>query len=180
MKPNKLFPIIFAALVVIAIGGTFILIKSTPKSTQVTPPPVNTPATPRPAPDFTIKLFSGRTISLKDFRGKTPVVLNFWASWCPPCRAEAPTLAKVSKRYEGKVKFLGIAINDTRADSLAFMKEFGISYDNGPDQSNIGASYGLTGVPETFWIDKRGQIVGHWIGAIDEANLTARTEELSR
>lgn len=176
MKPNKIFPFLVAALVVFAIGGMTLIIKSTP----VAPPTVNTAVSPKPAPDFNLELYSGKTVALKDFKGKTPVVINFWASWCPPCRDEAPALAKVSKLYEGKVKFIGIVTNDTRANSLAFMKEFGITYDNGPDQSNIAAAYGLTGIPETFWIDKQGQIVDHWIGAIDEANLISRTESLSR
>ncbi len=132
----------------------------------------------KPAPDFKLKLFSGQTITLKDFAGKRPVVINFWASWCPPCREEAPTLAKVSKLYEGRVEFIGIVTNDTQANALAFMKEFGISYDNGIDQDNIAAKYGITGIPETFWIDKQGQIVDHWIGAIDEANLTYRIQKL--
>lgn len=141
-------------------------------------PPQNTTFSPRPAPDFKLTLFSGQTITLRDFTGKTPVVINFWASWCPPCREEAPTLAKVSKLYEGKVKFLGIVTNDTQANAVAFMKEFGITYDNGIDQENIATKYGITGIPETFWIDERGQIVNHWIGAIDEANLTLNTQKL--
>lgn len=161
---------------IIAIGGTYILVKGVP----VTSPSDTSSVAPKPAPDFTVKLFSGRTVSLKDFKGKTPVVINFWASWCPPCREEAPELAKVSQMYQGKVKFLGLTVNDKQADSLAFMKEFGISYDNGPDQSNIGDAYRITGIPETFWIDKQGQIVDHWIGAIDEANLTSLTEDLLR
>ena len=123
-------------------------------------------------------MFSGQTIALKDLKGKTPVVINFWASWCPPCREEAPTLSKVSKLYEGRVKFIGIVTNDSQADALSFMKEFGITYDNGIDYYGIASKYGITGIPETFWIDKQGQIVGHWIGAIDEANLTSRTQKL--
>ena len=132
------------------------------------------------APAFSLKLFSGKTISLTDFNGKKPVVINFWASWCQPCRDEAPVLAKVSKIYSDKVVFIGIVTNDTQDKATAFMQEFGITYDNGIDTSGIGTKYGITGIPETFWIDTNGRIVDHWIGAIDEATLTSRTERLSQ
>jgi cytochrome c biogenesis protein CcmG/thiol:disulfide interchange protein DsbE len=138
----------------------------------------NISESPRLAPDFKLTLFSGQTIGLNDFKGKGPVVINFWASWCDPCREEGPTLAKVSRMYEGKVKFIGIVYNDTQANAQAFMNEFGIGYDNGIDQGNIAADYRITGIPETFWIDKYGLIVGHWIGAIDEATLTYNTQKL--
>ena len=87
-------------------------------------------------------------------------------------------MSKVSKLYEGRVKFIGIVTNDSQADALSFMKEFGITYDNGIDYYGIAKKYAITGIPETFWIDKQGQIVDHWIGAIDEANLTSRTQKL--
>ncbi|MBI2859821.1 MAG: TlpA family protein disulfide reductase [Chloroflexi bacterium] len=130
--------------------------------------------TPTPAPDFKLELFSGQTIALGDFTGKKPVVINFWASWCVPCRDEAPVLAKVSKFYQGRVEFIGVVVNDTQKNALDFMKEFGITYDNGLDRDNIAVKYRITGIPETFWIDRQGRIVDHWIGAVDEANLTSR------
>ena len=161
-------------MIIVGVGAALFAAGQAP--TQI--PTQTATFTPKPAPDFKLKLFSGQTITLKDFKGTTPVVINFWASWCPPCREEAPTLAKVSKMYEGRVKFIGIVTNDSQADALSFMKEFGISYDNGIDYYGIGTKYGITGIPETFWIDKQGRIVDHWIGAIDEANLTYRTQKL--
>ncbi len=176
MKVQKILLIVFGVLVIIGVAAALFANSQAPSlsPTQVIP------GTPKPAPDFMLKLFSGQTITLKDFAGKKPVVINFWASWCPPCRQEAPALAKVSRMYEGRVEFIGVVINDTEANALAFMKEFGISYDNGIDQDNIARKYRITGIPETFWIDKQGQLVGHWIGAIDEANLASRTQKLLR
>ena len=174
MKVDKLLYIVFGGMIIIGVGAALFAASRTP-----TPPPTQSVAfTPKPATDFNLKLFSGQTITLKDFTGKRPVVINFWASWCQPCRDEAPVLAKVSKLYGSDVEFIGIVTNDTQANALAFMNEFGISYDNGIDQDNIATKYGITGIPETFWIDKQGQIIDHWIGAINEANLTSRIQKL--
>jgi len=130
------------------------------------------------APDFVLELFSGETITLSDFTGDKPVVINFWASWCAPCRKEAPTLAKVAKMYDGQVEFIGIVEGDTQNNALAFMDEFDITYANGIDRDRIGVKYGTTGIPETFWIDKDGQFVDRWIGAIDEAKIVWRIQML--
>lgn len=175
MKVDKTLYIVFGGLILIGVGAALFAASRNPS-----PPPPTPPAafTPIPAIDFTLKLFSGQTITLKDFQGKTPVVINFWASWCQPCRDEAPVLAKVSKIYGNDVEFIGIVTNDTQDKAQAFMNEFGITYDNGIDAENIGTKYGITGIPETFWIDKQGILIDHWIGAIDEANLTLRTQKL--
>ncbi len=171
---KKLLIIVFGLLVAVGVGAAVLAASRAPSSS----PAQFVAISSKPAPDFKLTLFSGQTISLKDFRGKTPVVINFWASWCPPCREEAPTLAKISKMYDGRVKFIGVVTNDTQANALAFMKEFGISYDNGIDRDNIAGKFGITGIPETFFIDEQGQLLGRWIGAINEANLTSRIQKL--
>lgn len=175
MKANKFLVAGIAAVLAVGVGMVLFATLRAPASL----PTVSAAGiTPTPAQEFQLKLFSGRSINLSDFKGKRPVVVNFWASWCPPCRDEAPVLAKVSKEYAGRVEFIGVVENDTQTNAQSFMNEFGITYDNGIDQSNIGAKYGITGIPETFWIDKNGQLVDHWIGAIDEASLTDRTQRL--
>lgn len=135
----------------------------------------------QPAPDFSLTLYDGKSLSLADLRGKT-VVLNFWASWCDPCREEAPALERVWKRYQERgVLFVGVDIWDSESDGQAFIKRFGLTYFNGPDPSgNIGKRYGVTGVPETFVIDKDGKVARKFIGAVTERQLAASIEDVLR
>ncbi|MFN8445079.1 MAG: TlpA disulfide reductase family protein [Caldilineaceae bacterium] len=125
------------------------------------------------APDFEITTFEGETIRLSELRGKR-VVINFWASWCIPCRSEAPILESASQRYSDKdVVFLGLDYLDQDHKAKEFLKEFGVSYPNGPDlQSDAARNYGITGVPETFFVGPDGNITGNKIGEIrSEAEL---------
>jgi cytochrome c biogenesis protein CcmG/thiol:disulfide interchange protein DsbE len=132
-----------------------------------------------PAPDFTLELFDGGQLSLNELGGQV-VVLNFWASWCPPCRQEAPILEAVWQRYRGQgVTFVGLNYQDTETPAGAFIEEFGISYPNGADQhSRIAKSYGVQGVPETFIITPQGEIGEVFIGSPTEAQLTAVLDSL--
>jgi cytochrome c biogenesis protein CcmG/thiol:disulfide interchange protein DsbE len=127
-----------------------------------------------PAPDFTLELFDGGQLSLNELRGQV-VVLNFWASWCPPCRQEAPILEAVSEQYRGQgVTFVGLNYEDADSPARAFVEEFGITYPNGPDvRSRIARVYGVQGVPETFIINPEGEIAEVFIGSPTEAQLTA-------
>lgn len=134
-----------------------------------------------PAPNFTLSLFDGGQITLAELKGK-PVFVNFWASWCPPCREEAPILEKVWRSYKDKgVVFIGVDIQDTRADALAYIKEFDITYPNGPDPTGeISIDYGVSGVPESYFINRQGTIVRKYVGALNERLLTSLLEEILR
>jgi cytochrome c biogenesis protein CcmG/thiol:disulfide interchange protein DsbE len=133
------------------------------------------------APDFNLPLYDGKKLSLSDLRGK-PVVLNVWASWCDPCREEAPAIERVWQQYQDRgVVFVGIDIWDSEADGKGFIERFGLTYPNGPDAAgNIGKQYGVTGVPETFLIGKDGKVARKFIGAVSERQLAASVEEILR
>lgn len=113
------------------------------------------------APDFEFTTFDGQSYKLSDFRGKV-VFLNFWASWCGPCRDEAPELQTAWEQYQAQGKdvvFIGIAYADNGPRSEAYLEEFGITYLNAPDLgTRISDLYNIQGVPETFVIDQEGNI----------------------
>jgi cytochrome c biogenesis protein CcmG/thiol:disulfide interchange protein DsbE len=143
-------------------------------SGQLAPPPF------RAAPDFELQLFSGETLRLSDLRGR-PVVVNFWASWCPPCRDEAPVLEGAWQEYRAKgVVFVGVDIWDTDGDARRFLSEYGVSYPNGMSpkgEEPVAVGYGLTGIPETYFIDREGNVARKWIGPLDEDSLRQLLDE---
>ena len=120
------------------------------------------------APEFELTTFEGETIKLSDFRG-TVVVINFWAGWAGPCRDAAPVLQAAWEEYQDQeVVFIGVAFADHGPSSRAFLDEFGITYLNGPDlETRISEDYNVQGVPETFFIDRDGNIAETIIGLID-------------
>ena len=128
------------------------------------------------APAFTFTTFDGQKISSTDLLGKG-VVLNFWASWCDPCRDEAAMLEQTWQREQGNdIVFVGLDYLDQEPAAKAYMAEFGITYPSGPDlQSAAARRYGIKGVPETFFIDPTGKIVHMEIGPVVEQ---ARMDEL--
>lgn len=125
-----------------------------------------------PAPDFTVTTYDGETIRLADLRGQV-VVLNFWASWCVPCRIEAPELETVWREYrERGVVFLGVAYVDAEPKSLAFIDEFRLTYPNAPDTgTRVSDAYHIRGVPETFVIDRDGNIVQFYYARVSADTL---------
>ncbi len=135
----------------------------------------------RPAPDFTLTTFKGTKISLGDLRGK-PVVINFWASWCPPCRVEAPLLERTWRAYKNRgVFFVGVDLQDREEDALNYIREFDITYPNGPDLTGeISIDYGVSGLPVTFFVSRKGEIVRRWVGAIERSMLISSIEEIMK
>lgn len=132
-----------------------------------------------PAPDFTITTFEGDTLKLSDLRGRI-VVLNFWASWCAPCRAEAPALQSVWEQYQDDgVVLLGVAYADNGPKSLEYIAEFDITYPNAPDLgTRISETYNIQGVPETFIIDRDGNVAQFIYAGITEAQLSSILDDM--
>jgi cytochrome c biogenesis protein CcmG/thiol:disulfide interchange protein DsbE len=138
---------------------------------------------PRPevgelAPDFKLEFFEGyewegkTAARLADMKGRV-VVLNFWASWCVECRYEADVLENAARKYaDDGVIFLGVAYADVEPKSLAYMKEFNVSYPHAPDLgTDISQAYEITGVPETFVIGPDGKIAYFQVAPITQATL---------
>ena len=126
-------------------------------SVRPTPRPVNQP--PEAAPEFEVETFDGETLRLSDLQGKV-VVLNFWASWCPPCRWEMPAFERISNEFEDEgVLFVGLALSDTLRDARGFADSVGVTYPLALDSTGrIAAAYNVRSLPTTFFIDREGQI----------------------
>src|SRR5574341_770937 len=119
------------------------------------------------APDFSLTGFDGRTATLSQLRGHV-VIINFWASWCLPCREEAAYLEQTWRKYQGQgVVFIGVDWVDTEKEARAYIQEFDITYLNGPDLgTRIAQAYRIQGVPETYYVDKTGRLRGVHIGPL--------------
>lgn len=111
-------------------------------------------------PPFTLTTFDGESFDSADHAGKV-IVINFWASWCQPCEAEARELEEAYQVYkaDGEVIFVGLAYVDTEPNSLAYLQKFNITYPNGPDlATKVSQMFRTTGVPETYIIDRQGRL----------------------
>jgi cytochrome c biogenesis protein CcmG/thiol:disulfide interchange protein DsbE len=133
------------------------------------------------APDFTLtRLDTGETVTLAQLRGQ-PVVLNFWASWCGPCKLEHPTLARAARRHASQARFYGVVFEDTPEAAREFARPLDPSFPQLIDpQSRMAVDYGVTGVPETYFIDAEGIIRDKFIGPIvDEQEVATRLDALA-
>ena len=118
------------------------------------------------APSFTLPRLDGGRLASDSLRGKAQVI-NFWASWCIPCREEAPLLERASRRYRGRLVVLGVDHQDFAGDARGFVRRHGLTYPSVVDKGDkLYARYGLTGVPETFCASRTGDVVAHVPGAV--------------
>ncbi len=137
------------------------------------------PATGAKAPDFSLSLYENYraglpvTTKLSELQGKV-VLVNFWASWCIPCKDEAPALQAVSDKYSDRnVVVLGVNYLDTEREALGFLGTYGVTYANGIDlKQQIAHQYRITGVPETFIVDKKGVLREVYIQPVTERQLS--------
>lgn len=147
---------------------------------RLNPREAPSPLIGRPAAPFALTSFDGAPLSLEAHRGKV-VVLNFWASWCyPACYEEAPVLERAWRTWRDKgVVVIGVDIQDTTEKGRKFIADFGLTFPNARDiTGKVSIDYGVYGVPETFFIDRRGRIRDKKVGALTEDGLRAGVEKL--
>ena len=147
---------------------------------RLNPRDVPSPLVGRPAAAFTLTAFDGQPVSLAGLRGKV-VVLNFWASWCnPACYEEAPVLERGWRAWRDRgVMVVGVDIQDTVEAAQRFMREFTLTFPNARDLTGkVSIDYGVYGVPETFFIDRRGHIRAKHVGAVTDAVFHSKVETL--
>lgn len=176
----RAFVAFLAVLAVVGLLGFGLLSKGS--ATIAIGDPVPDRELPVLAPDRGGNLGAGPpTVSgaISDYRGRW-VLVNLWASWCPPCRRETPALERFSQRWRPHgVTVLGINVQDNTADALAFLREFGVTY---PQLRSVGdersAAFGSTGVPENFLVDPHGRLAFIWRGPVDVRFLEERVVPL--
>jgi peroxiredoxin len=186
-RPRRRTVVTVAAAFAVLLGGVLAVTLATGNSggdgKVVKGNTVSYTAGKRPlAPEVTAKTLTGATIKLSSYRGKV-VVLNFWGSWCPPCRDEGPTLAVLDQQYQAKgVAFIGDDVADTPANALAFTHKVGITYPsiNDPgyavvqDFSKVAP---VSDTPMTVVIDKTGHVAGTILGAVTYGQMTTLLNE---
>jgi len=129
------------------------------------------------APAASFPLLAGGLGSLADYEG-TPVVLNFFGSWCVPCKKEMPDLQRVHEELGDRVAFLGLAVNDSERDAKAFVERYGVTFDTGRDPSGkLATELGVVNFPSTFFISADGLVVGARPGALDAKVLRLLIDE---
>ena len=134
------------------------------------------------APDITVYTLEGGEVNLSDLRGK-PVVLNFWATWCPPCKAELPHFEKLSVEYGGEVEFMMVNLTDGTRDTEELVSSFidseGYTFPVYCDtEMQAYHLYGVQSIPQTFFIDADGRIQNYYTGAMSEEQLKGYIEEM--
>jgi len=170
----------------LAAAGLFLALR--PGLSPPGPPPLepqggNAPPVGRPAPDFTLPLLGGGTLNLHALRGK-PVVLNFWASWCAPCREEMPLLVRLHRTYGPRgVQFVGIDAEDLPADARRFIAQYHVDYRIAQtSDERLMDAYAVPGLPTTVFIGADGivveKVVGGFTGSTGERALTKRLDML--
>ena len=132
------------------------------------------------APDFALPGVDGQTVRLSDYKG-TVVILDFWATWCPPCRAEIPHFVALYEKYQSKgLAIIGVALDAQGASVVApFAKENGIQYTLAIGDDKVAQAYGgIRGIPTTFVIDRQGKIVQKYVGYRDPQVFESAIEPL--
>jgi len=172
---EKNFHYLVVAAVALIVGAVYLTKSNFPASSQSAESPgtgaseaafAEAPTDGKLAPDFTLTSTEGKPIKLSDYRGKV-VVLDFWATWCPPCKAEIPDFIKLYSKYKGDgFQMLGVSLDQGGLnDVVPFIKDHGINYPIVLGTEEVVSAYGgIRGIPTTFVIDKKGNVRDSFMG----------------
>lgn len=172
---------IIGGVALVAIGLlSFGRISGTTPPSAFTPPEHGAPssvAAAALAPDFTLQKLDGGTIALSEFKGKKPVVVDFWASWCPNCRRDMPKMNAMYPKYKDKVEIIGVNLRESEGTVKEFVAENGIGFPIALDPSGQAArAFGIQYTNTHFLIDKEGNMVRAIPGDISEADILSLIE----
>ena len=168
MKAKKIIVVVLSILLVLITGWLVVQSIKNPSQGKPTAPP------PPDAPDFTVTDINGTPVKLSDLKGK-PVVLNFWASWCGPCRMEMPEFEKVYLEMKDKVTFLMVNVTiseNSKQDAVSLIQQLGHTFPVYYDADGTAtAAYGVDALPTTCFIDSKGRLITRAAGAMDADTL---------
>ena len=160
---------VLTAIIAVCVAGSLIAIGVVGSASGQAARPA-----PVAAPAFSLPLLgdeSGHQVALSKYRGR-PLIINFFASWCEPCKTETPLLAKFYRTQKGKVALVGLDENDTLGNAMSFTRADGVSYPVGFDPHfTVATAYGVNALPQTFFLNARHQIVDRVFGAVTLASL---------
>ena len=140
--------------------------------------PANAGAIGSKAPDFELTDLSGKKVQLSDFQGKV-VILDFWATWCGPCRMEIPNFVKLQTKYGDKLAIVGLTVSSPEADVRSFAQKQGINYSVLLEADNLTDRYGgIVGIPTTFVLDRQGRITQKFIGVMEPSTFEEAIQPL--
>lgn len=183
MRPGTLLTIAAAVFLIILVVLLQNAVEDVQRIRALRGPDISPPQAARPAPDFRLRTFDGGTLALSDFRGKI-VVVNFWASWCTPCKQEMPNLERLWRAYRSRgVVVLGVDVQDDPDDARAFLRALQITYPNvhDPGQERMTA-YQVVALPTTVFVDRgqrlRGRFVGGYVGDAGYTELQRQVDVL--
>jgi thiol-disulfide isomerase/thioredoxin len=171
MSRNLRMGLLLAGGILLMAGSTFLVWRAgraAPAATaQAGPPVIRFASNPEPAPGLVIHDLAGKVTSMDDLKGKV-VLVNFWATWCPPCRAEIPALIKLQEEHRDRLQIIGISEDDDLEEVHEFVKKVGINYPVVMATPELVAAYGgVVALPTTFVVDTEGRIVQRHLGLLD-------------
>jgi thiol-disulfide isomerase/thioredoxin len=165
---------VISGLIALCVAGSLVAIGlagSASGASGASGQPAKAAAVAAPAFSLPVLGHSGQHVSLSQYAGR-PLIVNFFASWCPPCKTETPLLAKFYRGEKGRVALVGLDENDVLGNATSFTRADGVTYPVGWDpQFGIGTAYGVNALPQTFFLDARHRIVDRIFGAITLADL---------